>query len=277
MKTRLPMTQYMRVNKQTPCPICGKHDWCLIARDGTHAICARTEHGGTFCGEPGWKHKIDGEVRTSGVQAVRERVQIDASAYCIAFERALSQEQLTASAKSLGVSPDSLVRLRMGWCNEYKAMTFPMWQRGMIVGIRVRTMDGDKFSIRDSQNGLFIPRGLNDSDMLLVVEGPTDVAAGLDMGIDTIGKPSDRACADELLRYLIRKRPEITVFVGENDKPTADGRIPGADAAREQCDRAREMGLVAVFVMPPKGKDLREWRSRGATKRMVQALVSNAL
>ena len=45
----------IRVSKQRPCPVCGKPDWCLIARDGSAAICARIAEGSVKqCGEAGW-------------------------------------------------------------------------------------------------------------------------------------------------------------------------------------------------------------------------------
>ena len=40
-----------------PCPVCGKPDWCLVAEDGSAAICARIEEGSVKrCGDAGWLH-----------------------------------------------------------------------------------------------------------------------------------------------------------------------------------------------------------------------------
>ena len=34
-----------RVTKQAPCPVCGKPDWCGVARNGTFAVCMRVSEG----------------------------------------------------------------------------------------------------------------------------------------------------------------------------------------------------------------------------------------
>jgi len=275
-KTKLPREHYTRVSRSRPCPVCGKPDWCMLARDGSHAICSRVSIGGVFCGEPGWRHLI-GNVQPTTHPTMREKAKLDASGYAVAFERALTVDQRTDTAASLGVTPGSLYRLRMGWCEEHDAPTFPMWERGQIVGIRIRKPDGSKFAIRDSSNGFFIPRGLTLFDTLLIVEGPTDCAAALDLGFDAIGKPNASACSDELIRLLCERRPDLTVFVGENDTPDASGKVAGIDGPMRQCERAKNAGLRAVFILPPKGKDLREWKNvHGATHDMVERIVRNA-
>lgn len=38
-------SEFTRVSRNYPCPICGKEDWCLVAEDGSAAICPRTPDG----------------------------------------------------------------------------------------------------------------------------------------------------------------------------------------------------------------------------------------
>lgn len=38
-------SQILRVSKRSPCPICGKPDWCGLTEDGRYALCARTSIG----------------------------------------------------------------------------------------------------------------------------------------------------------------------------------------------------------------------------------------
>jgi DNA primase len=48
---------WLRVNRQNPCPICRKPDWCLISYDRNACICARTQSDNR-AGDAGWLHSI---------------------------------------------------------------------------------------------------------------------------------------------------------------------------------------------------------------------------
>jgi DNA primase len=50
--------QWLRVRKASPCPICGKPDWCLISQDGKSVICARIESQKP-AGKAGWIHNLE--------------------------------------------------------------------------------------------------------------------------------------------------------------------------------------------------------------------------
>ena len=49
-------SEWRRVRCDRPCPICKQCDWCLLAVDGSVAICAWTESA-KRCGEAGWLHR----------------------------------------------------------------------------------------------------------------------------------------------------------------------------------------------------------------------------
>ena len=53
----MPSSEKMqRVSRKTPCPVCGKPDWCLVAEDGTAAICQRIKEGSVkSCGNAGYR------------------------------------------------------------------------------------------------------------------------------------------------------------------------------------------------------------------------------
>ena len=59
-------SDWLRVSRSRPCPICGKPDWCLIVGptdDPTAAICARVESGNRR-GDAGWLHRLRDDGRT---------------------------------------------------------------------------------------------------------------------------------------------------------------------------------------------------------------------
>lgn len=54
------MAEWLRVNRQNPCPICGKPDWCLISNDGTKAICPRVKSDKPAGNKgAGWIHQLN--------------------------------------------------------------------------------------------------------------------------------------------------------------------------------------------------------------------------
>ena len=50
-------TDWIRVTRQRLCVICGKPDWCMVAADGSAAICQRIESG-KRAGQAGWLHRL---------------------------------------------------------------------------------------------------------------------------------------------------------------------------------------------------------------------------
>ncbi len=58
--TTVTTSKWVRVNRYSPCPICGKPDWCLISQDGKAAICARIESDKPAGNKgAGWIHMLD--------------------------------------------------------------------------------------------------------------------------------------------------------------------------------------------------------------------------
>lgn len=103
-------TQWLRVTRERRCPVCGKADWCLVAADGTAAICPRTEST-KRCGDAGFLHRLADAPRA----AVPRRATVpvrgglpDFSALAAEFRRAAPVESLHALAAELGVSAESL-------------------------------------------------------------------------------------------------------------------------------------------------------------------------
>lgn len=261
-----------RATRGRPCPVCGKPNWCLVAEDGSRAICARVESE-RRAGEAGWLHVM----HTSGPPVRRRRtvtVQVQHADFTTAALTAAEfldpdgPSGVADLAVSLGVSARSLTRLHVGW-NGW-AWTFPMKDaRGATIGIRVRRPNGDKLAVKGSRQGLFIPDGIEPIERLLVVEGPTDTAAALDLGFDAIGRPSCSGGVELVRNCVAHAQAKDVVVFADADGP---GRAGAASLAKQLAP------FVRVRVAEPPGlhKDLREWLRAGATNADVERAIEAA-
>jgi hypothetical protein len=178
--------------------------------------------------------------------------------------RQLSQQRLNLLAVSLGVSVNSLKRLKTGWDGE--AYTFPMSNaEGMTIGIRRRFPNGYKCSVTGSRTGLFIPSNLSGNESLLLVEGESDMAAALDLGFDTIGRPNCNSKV-EMTAKAARGREEI-VIIGDND-------LPGKNGAEKLAEALVIYYPSVKIVYPPDSiKDLRQWLQAGLNAVSLQQII----
>jgi hypothetical protein len=278
-------SEWQRVTRARPCPICGRPDWCLYvgpAIDPEAVICPRVESA-KRAGEAGWLHVLrrdrGGGPRPSGRYKTRHvplrpqpaggPAEADLAKLAQACAEALPPLSLRLGllARELGVSEASLRRLGVGWSATHKAWTFPMRDAaGEVRGIRLRGPDGRKWSVKGGREGLFLPDSLDASQRLLICEGPTDTAAALDLGFSAVGRPSCTGGAGLLLRLVHQRRPAEVVVVADQDAAGQSGAAALAAVLR---------GYVRVVrVITPPAKDLRAWRQSGATADDLAALIA---
>ena len=270
-----------RVNKRNPCPICGRPDWCGISPDGSKCICMRvsdgsvkqTENGGflhILHDDPNWQARP--RVRTVRLEPrkiKRHGLGELASGYGTAIE--WSEQQCLAN--DLGVTPESLNRLRIGLAKEYPAWSFPMHNaQEHVCGIRLRTWTGKKFSVRGGREGLFWPVGLDFSGQLLLCEGPTDLAALLDLGFNAVGRPSCSGGTKLLAKFVRTKAVRDVVIVSDVDPHGA-----GQRGAESLATHLLPLVPTVRIIQPPDGvKDIRAWKQAGATRQDVLAAIDAA-
>ncbi len=270
----------LRVNASSPCPVCGHTDWCLVAADGSAAICPRTKDGAIKkCGEAGYLHILedrhDGHDRHRNGARWRHTLTIahgqdgrtqDFGQLSGHYQSQLTSEKLHVLAHSLGLSAGSLQRLRVGW--DGTAYTFPMSDAvGRIIGIRRRFPSGGKASVKGSKTGLFIPMDLTRSDPLLLCEGPTDAAAALDLGFDAIGRPNCNSVVKMTVKAA-KNRTEIIV-AADNDRAGRTGAEKLAGALALCCPYVK-------IIVPPNGiKDLRQWFNAGLTSEALRGTIAD--
>lgn len=265
-----------RVNRKTPCPVCGKPDWCLIAPDETAAICQRIQEGSVKrCGDAGWLHiLIERNTKFKRLNKYSSRISIDFgkrkdfSGLARQYQEQLTEEKLHQLSMQLKISTESLTKLNIGW--DGKAYTFPMSDtKGRVIGIRRRFPNGSKVSVKGSKTGLFIPDDLLCGGLLLICEGPTDTAAALDLGFAAIGRPNCN-CLIKMTALAVKGYKEI-VIIADND--TA-GRTGAERLANYLSVRCRNVKIVC----PPEGtKDLRQWLGKGLTQTYLKLIIKKTV
>lgn len=238
-----------RCTRRLRCPICDHDSWCMVDLPRGLVICPRTESDRKI-GEAGWMHSIGGDIPAPQkfVRPSDELTPLEGADAMQARFLTMGADRLHLLCLSLGLSLESLRAMGTGWNGT--AWTFPMrnW-REEIVGFRTRTEDGQKFAIKGSRSGLFIPAGRQrGSGLVWIVEGPTDVAAMVEMGLNAIGRPSCRGCEQEIVRWT---RGMQVVVVADNDDP-------GIAGAESLIQTLHGSGTRSTMVLPPFGmKDSR--------------------
>jgi hypothetical protein len=282
MRTRSDSSTWQRVTGQRPCPICEKPDWCLyttgLDSQIEAVICPRTPSD-KECGAAGWLHILRDEwhhdqpwwscaIPPSSRSPV-ERTSLAQRA--AVYSRQLSERRIERFGQSLGLSAESLVRLRIGRSEFYAAWTFPMHDTaGQVVGIRLRLPNGCKFSVRGGHEGLFIPAHLPSGDRLLIAEGPTDTAALLTLGFNAVGRPSCTGGVKLLVGLIQSMKPPNVVIVADDDPPGQQGAESLATHLLAYCP-------VKVIAPPVPFKDARAWVQGGATTADVEQAIDAAL
>ncbi|MHC5023150.1 MAG: CHC2 zinc finger domain-containing protein [Planctomycetota bacterium] len=202
---------------------------------------------------------------------------IDFEAVATEAEDAVDVIELARLARALGVEASALLRLRVGWltaarldelgtaCHGDGTWSFPMANAVEgVVGIRLRAVDGGKFSLRGGREGIFVPTDLGDEGMLCITEGPTDCAALLGVGFSSIGRPSCTG-GTKAIRGLARGRDTI-IFADRGDSGRRGAEALAA-ALLPYCPTVR-------VIHPRWHDDLREWVRAGATRLDVEAVIA---
>lgn len=249
---------WIRVSKKAPCRICKKLDWCGFTEDGG-ACCMRV-----ISDKPmkngGWFHN-SGYAPKPYIPPVKPKpVQdIDFWALLKSWTKTTNPQDLIAHSEALGVEPTAFYSIGACWASSQKAWAFPMKdETSKAIGIRLRNEKGEKWAIKGSRQGLFY--GDLNSKKAYIVEGVTDTAAMISLGLTAIGRPSCLGCEDMINQTLRANKIGSVVIVADND----EAGLRGATKLQSQ------LKIPSQLWIPP-CKDIREFICLGGTKEILES------
>ncbi len=262
----------------TTCPMCGKQDWCSQSPDGGAFDCKRGKGQPVPAGFEYVKDSAQGVI----IKLIDQSLVVAPSADAIQKAQVdkLTTEQCNALhdqylkdignradtlASELGVSKDSLTKLEVGFDLQRMCFTFPERDHEQnIVGFSTRYVDGKKLCVKGSRRAATIPNQWDSGEgPIFLVEGASDVAACITMGMSVIGRPGAMPCdsfihaADKLIGE-IRDRKIVVVAEWDNKD---NGDWPGKEGAIATANRLYELfGFPIYWSLPPQDeKDCRTY------------------
>jgi hypothetical protein len=205
---------------------------------------------------------------------------IDCGTIMLGFLAQTAPEWVEQLALLLKVSVVSLWKIGCGWATGRDLRRYMKWQgggswafpmrngNGVIVGIRLRTTQGEKIAVRGGRDGVFVPQ-VPAQKTAYIVEGPTDTAACLTLGVFGLGRPNCRGAIAHTQVTINRLGIERAIVVGEPDVPKyEDQQSPGIEGAKRL---AQELQIpVASMVLP--AKDMRKFLEMGGTRPVLESM-----
>lgn len=257
--------RWIRVSRESPCPICDKPDNCSVSTDGVLVWCGRIAEGSLKQNDGGqYLHRLR-DTFTSYLRPQRPKRVSAGRDYCGLAQRLFDDGATgrTELARLLGVSVSSLERLEVGWNRWEEYWSFPERDaQGKVIGISSRLRNGEKKRLPGGKSGLTYAVDWNTGvGPILLVEGGSDTAALLTMGINVIGRPSNLGGVALLGQLLERVSPQREiVVVGERDQKES-GLWPGRDGAIQTATGlAAKLNREISWSLAPDGaKDSRAW------------------
>ncbi len=262
--------KWIRVKKKDPCKICGRADWCTYSLEIGLALCMRVESERPSNNSMGgWIHKIgEGYVRsyTAPRRLAIEPPPLDAAGMWKRWFEETDFHHLDGFGQTLGVDTDALRLLGCAWGKN--AWAFPMKNaKGQVIGIRLRNEAGQKWAVKGSKQGIFIPEEqMHEGSILYIVEGPTDAAAALTLGLRAIGRPSCMGCDEMIVDHIRLQGIKRAVVVTDSDEPG----LRGAEKLQ------RVLPVFSAIWVPP-CKDLREFLTAGGNTRIIEATLKDTV
>ena len=145
-------------------------------------------------------------------------------------------------ASELGVSKDSLSKLEVGFDLQRMCFTFPERDHEQnIVGFSTRYVDGKKLCVKGSRRAATIPNQWDSGEgPIFLVEGASDVAACITMGMNVIGRPGAMPC-DSFVHAADKLIGEIRSRSWWLPSGTTKTTVIGPDEGNRNANRLYEL------------------------------------
>lgn len=220
-------SNWVRVTRAEPCPICGKPNYCGRSSNGAVARCTRIESTKESNGRDGsiaWIHRLVDPLPNI---ATKEKPPKPTKAeWAQRAEHMFNAREATKGREELagllGVSVESLELLGVGVGHDFdgkRFWSFPerdlQWRQ---TGIKRRYADGSQKHMPGATPGLYAAREWwTYPGPILLPEGGSDVAALLTMGLCAVGRSSNTGSVSQLIG-LLRGQERPVIVLGENDR-----------------------------------------------------------
>lgn len=269
---------YVRCRKGRECPVCEHDSWCSIGSEG-QVMCRRVESAKAKVdknGQPYWVHDLGdprGEIAKREATSTPKMTESELMVIHRDHLRAGSHTARVNEARRLGVSAKALEIMQVGGGRDARGSytLWPMFGPELrLVGLMRRYENGEKKYWRGGGAGVFVPMGSFVTDpaqyrTMHVVEGGSDVAAMVDIGLRVVGRPSNTGGLP-FLRWVrsVNKSVQFIVCAERDWRPTEK-----CDCSRDRyCGQcwpglygaslvAKEIGGVIAWPKYP-AKDVRE-------------------
>jgi hypothetical protein len=176
------------------------------------------------------------------------------------FREALNPQRCKRLADELVLPAASLEAVGLGWSRDKNCYAFPERDgRGMVIGIALRGKRKQKLFVKRSKRGLTYSKNWDVGDgPIFLVEGATDTAALVAIGLAAVGRPGSAGGVKHLVPLLEKIPAERKiVVVGDNDSKSKVGRDGAIETAKKLSER---LGRPIYWTLPPIGyKDSRQW------------------
>ena len=247
---------YNRVSPSMLCPVCKRKSYCLISDNGDFVICTKVESSKPYKAYNGWLHY--GGTYTPPARIKRSQDYSADVTYVQYMYKELdfTKEALMPLADQLGVPVRTLQRLSAGFNGS--DWQFPMYdQFKQLTGLKRRNLTGDKWCLKKSRLGVYIPTKTDLDKPVVIAEGESDTAALLSQCYNVIGRPSAEGGL-YILEKLLVNTPGVTIVV-DNDKHNA-----GKNGALKLKER---LTCPVSLVYIKDHKDIRQWINSGTFTR----------